>query len=131
MTVWILDGHGRLFDPPAQPTLSAPCTGEWDLLVGGEQAWAAHRTTGLRRTGTVCAEGPQGLILALERMGYVVVPRRPGIPTLRSDREGFSLRVELDGRSARLLGEDALAAAAAWISPANQIPAFQQNARLL
>lgn len=131
VTVWILDGHGRLFDPPAQPTLSSPCAGEWDLLVGVEQAWAAHRTTGLRRTGTVCAEGPQGLILALERMGYVVVPRRPGIPTLRSDREGFSLRVELDGRSARLLGEDALAAAAAWISPANQVPAFQQNARLL
>ena len=131
VTVWILDGHGRLFDPPAQPTLSAPCTGEWDLLVGVEQAWATHRTTGLRRTGTVCAEGPQGLILALERMGYVVVPRRPGIPTLRSDREGFSLRVELDGRSARLLGEDALAAAAAWISPSNQVPAFQQNARLL
>ena len=24
-----------------------------------------------------------------------------------------------------------LAAAAAWISPANQVPAFQQNARLL
>lgn len=131
VTVWVLDGRGRLFDPPAQPTPSAPCAGEWDLLVGVEQAWAAHRAAGLRRTGTVCAEGPQGLVLALERMGYVVVPRRPGIPTLRSDREGFSLRVELDGRSARLLGEDALAAAAAWISPANQIPAFQQNARLL
>ena len=131
VTVWVLDGRGRLFVPPDPPVPSAPCTGEWDLLVGVEQAWAAHRCAGLRRTGAVCAEGPQGLILALERMGYVVVPHRPGIPMLRSDREGFSLQVEQDGRSARLLGEDALAAAAAWISPANQIPAFQQNARLL
>lgn len=129
--IWVLDSQGRLFEPPAQPVPPAPCTGEWDMLVGVEQAWAAQRCAGIRRSGTVCVRGPQGLTLALERMGYVVVAPRRGVPLLRSDREGFSLSVELDGASSRLLGEDALAAAASWLPPASQIPAFHQNARLL
>ncbi|HIT01730.1 MAG TPA: hypothetical protein IAC21_02765 [Candidatus Enterenecus merdae] len=131
VTVWVLDGQGRLFEPPALPTATPAWTGEWDLLVGVEQAWAAHRAGRVHRAGPLCARGPEGLVLALERMGYELVPARPGIPVLRSDREGFSLQVELDGSAAPLPGEDALAAAAAWVPPAQLLPASQPGPRLI
>lgn len=131
VTAWVLDGRGRLFEPPALPPSAPTRAGEWDLLVGVEQAWAVHRAGRVRRSGPLCAQGPEGLVLALERMGYELVPARPGVPVLRSDREGFSLQVELDGSSVPLPGEDALAAAAAWIPPAQPLPASQPGPRLI
>ena len=101
------------------------------MLVGVDQGWAAARTAGIHRTGVVSVQGPDGLTLALERMGCVVVPPRRDVPLLRSDREGFSLTLETHGSSVPLPGEDALAAAAAWASRPEQIPAFRQDSRLL
>ena len=100
VTAWVLDGRGRLFEPPALPPSAPTRAGEWDLLVGVEQAWAVHRAGRVRRSGPLCAQGPEGLVLALERMGYELVPARPGVPVLRSDREGFSLQEFSSGETA-------------------------------
>ena len=131
VTCWVLDHLGRLFDPPAFRQPCSPCTGTWDLLVGVDQAWAADRCAGVRRSGSVCALGPDGLTLALERMGYIIVPPRPGVPTLRSDQEGFSLTLEWNGSTRSLPGTDALEAAASWRFDREQIPAFRPNTQLL
>lgn len=131
LTLWVMDGKGRLFDPPPLAGPPAPCTGEWDLLVGVEQAWAFARAREVHCQGAVCVRGPDALAQALERMGCALVPPRPGVPILCGDREGFTLEVELDGRPSPLPGEDALDAAAAWIQSAGQIPAFSRTLRLL
>ena len=132
ITTWLLDHRGRLLEPPerAEHPLS-PCAGQWDLLVGVDQGWAAERCAGRRRQGALAAQGPRALILALERLGYVVIPPRPGVPLFQSDPEGFSLQVEVDGRQVRLPGEDALDAAGAWTPAEGQIPALYPRPTLL
>lgn len=122
--VRVTDGDGALFSPPASP-VTAPCTGSWDLITGADSGWAARRAAGRGRMTTVAAEGPAALRLLLERMGCDVLDRpRPGVPCLKADRECFRLSVEWDGMTLLPPGEDALAAAANWLSEGRAVPAF-------
>lgn len=123
--VLVTDGQGRPFVPPAVP-VTAPCTGGWDQLTGADSGWAARRAVGRCRTEAVSAVGPAALKLLLERMGCDVLDRpQPGVPLLRADREGFRLTVERDGVILLPPGEDALAAAAAWLTEDRAVPAFK------
>ena len=120
----VTDEKGNDFTPAAAQ-IAAPCTGSWDLITGAESGWAARRTAGRVCRGTVAAEGPPALRLLLERMGCDVLDRpRPGVPVLRADREGFRLTVVQDGLTLLPPGEDALAAAANWLSEGRAVPAF-------
>lgn len=131
VTLWVLDGRGRLFSPPPRTCIPPPCTGSWDLLVGVDQSWAAHRAGETRQDGAVSIQGPVGLTLTLERIGYQVVPPASDIPLLRSDPEGFSLTLEYSGTTLPLAGEDAPAAAAAWLSQVRPLSALVPRPRLL
>ncbi len=106
----------------------APCTGRWDWLTGSDGGWAARRAGGKHCGGSVTAEGPAALKLLLERMGCDVLScAQPGVPVLKSDREGFRLSVEWNGVTLLPPGEDALAAAAAWLSEGRAVPAFKME----
>lgn len=123
--LWVTDGRGRPFSPPAA-AVTAPCTGDWDALTGANCGWAARRAGERRLAATVACAGPAALRLLLERMGCDVLDRpRPGVPLLRADREGFSLAVERDGARLTPPGEDALAAAADWLARERAVPAFK------
>lgn len=125
-TLLVTDGQGRPFSP-APGEVTAPCTGDWDLLAGADMGWAARRAVGFGRAGAVSAEGPAALGFLLERMGCdVVTGSRPGVPLLKADREGFRLTVEWDGVAFRPPGEDALAAAANWLIEGRAVPAFSE-----
>ena len=124
LDVHATDGKGNPFAPPAAQ-ITAPCTGSWDLITGADSGWAARRSAGRGRMGTVAAEGPPALRLLLERMGCDVLDRpRPGVPCLKADKEGFRLAVLQDGLTLLPPGEDALAAAANWLSEGRAVPAF-------
>ena len=124
LSVQVTDGEGAPFSPP-EVSVTAPCTGTWDLIAGADGGWAARRTAGRVRRETVAAEGPPALRLLLERMGCDVLDRpRSGVPVLRADREGFRLSVEWEGMTFLPPGEDALAAAANWLSEGRAVPAF-------
>lgn len=125
ISVSVTDGQGAPFSPAPAP-VTAPCTGSWDLITGADSGWAARRASGRGRTQPVAAAGPPALRLLLERMGCDVldVPR-PGVPLLRADREGFRLVVEWNGVTRLPAGQDALAAAAAWLREGRAVPAFQ------
>lgn len=131
LAFWVLDGRGRLFDPPDRSPIPPRRAGEWDMLVGADQAWAAARSADSGGSAVLSAQGPVGLILALERMGCSLVAPRPGVPLLRSDREGFSLTLEVNGRTSSLPGEDALAAAASWLGRRERRPAASPAPRLV
>lgn len=121
----VTDGRGAPFSPPPA-AVTAPCTGTWDVLTGADCGWAARRAGNLCRGGPVACAGPAALELLLERMGCDVLNRpRPGVPLFRSDREGLSLTVEWQGMTATPPGEDALAAAAAWLAGDRAVPAFK------
>lgn len=123
--VRVTDAQGRPFTPPPAE-MTALCSGGWDLFTGADSGWAARRAAGHRRAGAVAAEGPVALRLLLERLGCDVLDRaRPGVPLLRSDREGFRLTVEWEGMTLLPPGEDALAAAAAWLTEGRAVPAFK------
>lgn len=124
VSLLVTDGQGKAFSPdPAEVT--APCTGGWDLLTGADSGWAARRAAGRCRRAAVAAEGPVALGVLLERMGCDVLTRpRPGIPLLKADREGFRLAVEWEGMTFVPTGEDALAAAANWLTEGRAVPAF-------
>lgn len=123
--VQVTDGQGRSFSP-SERAVTAPCTGSWDLITGADSGWAARRAAGRGRMGAVAAEGPPALRLLLERMGCDVLDApRPGVPMLKTDREGFRLSVEWDGMTLLPPGEDALAAAAGWLSEGRAVPAFK------
>lgn len=124
--VHVYDRQGRTMTSGRITAASAaPCTGQWEQLVGADSGWASARVRGQRRGGAAAVEGPQALVLALERMGYAVVDRPAwGVPLFRTDREGFSLEVELNGRVFRPPGEDALAAAANFTESGRVMPAF-------
>lgn len=110
---FLLDSGGRPFTPNEAETADFSSVEEWDLLAGADCAWATERAADRRRQGVVSAQGPAALTLALERMGYEVLDRPvPGAPLFEADREGFRLRVELNGTSFSPGGVDALAAAA-------------------
>ncbi|MGN0985390.1 MAG: hypothetical protein ACI4OU_02760 [Candidatus Enterenecus sp.] len=122
---WVTDGGGLPFSPPAAE-VTAPCTGSWDALTGANCGWAARRAAGRSRMAAVCCDGPAALRLLLERLGCDVLDRpRPGVPLLTADREGFSLTVEWNGARWDPPGEDALAAAAAWLTRDQAVPAFK------
>lgn len=125
-TLLVTDEQGRAFSPkPGEVT--APCTGAWDLLTGADCGWAARRAVGRCRTVAVAADGPAALGFLLERMGCDVLTRpRPGVPLLKADREGFRLTVEWDGMIFVPPGEDALAAAANWLTEGRAVPAFSE-----
>ena len=124
LSVQVTDGTGAPFSPPER-VVTAPCTGSWDLITGADSGWAARRAAGRGRMGTVAAEGPPALRLLLERMGCDVLDLpRPGVPHLKADGEGFRLSVEWDGMTLLPPGEDALAAAAGWLSQGWAVPAF-------
>lgn len=124
VSLMVTDGQGRAFSP-GSGEVTAPCTGEWDLLTGADCGWAARRAAGRCRTGAVAAEGPAALGFLLERMGCDVLTHpRPGVPLLKTDREGFRLTVEWDGMAFDPPGEDALAAAANWLTGGRALPAF-------
>lgn len=123
--VQVTDGQGRSFSP-SERAVTAPCTGSWDLITGADSGWAARRAAGRGRMGAAVAEGPPALRLLLERMGCDVLDApRPGVPMLKTDREGFRLSVEWDGMTLLPPGEDALAAAAVWLSEGRAVPAFK------
>lgn len=127
VSVRVTNERGQPFVPPAAD-VTAPCTGSWDLLAGADGGWAARRASGRRRTGTVAAEGPPALRFLLERMGCDVLNYpRPGVPLLKADREGFRLTVEWDGLTLLPPGEDALAAAANWLTEGRAVPAFKME----
>lgn len=115
------DGHHKPRNAPAS-------TGRWDWLTGSDGGWAARRAGGRCCGGSVAAEGPEALKLLLERLGCDVLRcGGPGVPVLRSDREGFRLTVEWNGMTFLPPGEDALAAAAVWLSEGRAIPAFKME----
>ena len=124
VSILTADASGRELHPvPAE--ITAPCTGSWDRLTGADSGWAARRA--LERCGPalVSAEGPPALRLLLERMGCDVLDRpRPGVPMLRSDPGGFRLAVWHSGITEHPTGQDALAAAANWLSRRQAVPAF-------
>lgn len=110
---------------PAGTGVTAPCTGGWDLITGADGGWAARRVEGSCRATVVTVEGPPALRLLLERMGCDVLDRTvPGVPLLRSDREGFRLTVHWNGTVGHPEGCDALAAAVRWLSLGYAVPAF-------
>lgn len=118
------DSAGRELNPAAAKT-AAPCTGRWDLLTGVDGGWAARRAMGRCTATVVAAEGPAALKLLLERMGCDVLDRpRPGIPLLSSDPGGFRLTVRYEETTEHPPGQDALAAAANWLSRGQSVPAF-------
>lgn len=118
------DAAGRELRPSTAKT-AAPCTGRWDLLTGADGGWAARRAAGRCAAMVVTAEGPAALRLLLERMGCDVLDRpRPGVPLLSSDPGGFRLTVRHEGVVEHPAGQDALAAAANWLSHGQSIPAF-------
>lgn len=121
----VTDGRGEPFSPPAA-AVTAPCTGAWDALTGADCGWAARRAGDCRLGTAVACSGPAALKLLLERMGCDVLARpRTGVPLLTADREGFSLTVEWSGARLTLPGEDALAAAAGWLTRERAVPAFK------
>lgn len=124
--VYALDGQGRpLTGDGVIPAEEERLTGQWDLLAGADQAWAANRVADRRQRGVACAIGPAALTLALERMGYEVVSRPgPGIPLFRADREGFRLAVEHNGVVYHPAGTDALDRAVNFVLQPRAIPAF-------
>ena len=112
---WITDGAGKALEPsPAPGDGAAGCTGEWVYLNGAERAWAAARSAGVHRRGWVSAHGPDALVLALERMGYTLVPPQGEIPHFQADQEGLRLEVFQAGARVCPPGGDALAQAAAY-----------------
>jgi len=120
----VKDGQGRELIP-TRGNVENPCTGRWDLITGADSGWAARRAEGGCRTSVVAAEGPPALKLLLERMSCDVLDRpRPGVPLLSSDSEGFRLTVRWNGTVEHPEGQDALAAAAKWLSRAHAVPAF-------
>lgn len=125
--LFLMDGQGKRMTPVETDGTAKPCAGDWDLLVGADCAWAAHRAGTYREgLGTVCAQGPAALTLALERMGYEVADRPvPGAALFQADREGFSLQVEEGGASLTLQGEDALDALAGYTRLPQAVPAFR------
>lgn len=129
--VYLFDGRGRPLRPEKLPLPSpAGKTGQWDLLLGSDAAWAADRAGDLRLGGLVCARGPAGLALLLERMGCQVAERpRPGTTVLHAAREGFVLTAEAAGQTFRPPGTDALDAAARFLTRPMAVPAFgtEQN----
>ena len=127
--LFLMDGQGRRLTPAEADGPASPCTGEWDLLVGADCAWAAQRVGKYRgELGTVCADGPAALTLALERMGYEVADRPvPGAALFQADREGFSLRVEEGGGTFALQGEDALAGLSDYVQRPQAVPAFRPD----
>ena len=125
VSVFVTDGYGRPLSPVAAE-VTAPCTGRWDLLTGADGGWAARRASGRCRMEAVTADGPPALKLLLERMGCDVLDSpSPNVPRFRSDREGFRLVVEQDGRVVSPPGKDALDAAAQWLSGVRAVPAFR------
>ena len=82
-------------------------------------------------SGAVSAQGPAGLLLTLERMGCALVSPALGVPLLRADQDGFTLTLEQNGAAALLPGEDAPAAAAAWLSQGRPLSALVPRPRLL
>ncbi len=124
VSVQVTDGQGKPFSPP-ESAVTAPCTGSWDLITGTDSGWAARRASGHSCRATVSAEGAVALRLLLERMGCDVLDQpRAGVPHLRTEREGFRLVVERDGVTLIPTGEDALSAAAMWLSEGRAVPAF-------
>lgn len=124
VVIHLTDGSGKPFSPPSG-VVTAPCTGQWDLLTGADSGWAARRAVG-RCSGTAAVQGPMALKLLLERMGCDVLDRpRAGVPRLKADREGFRLTVEWNGLTLIPPGEDALAAAANWLTDGRAVPAFK------
>jgi len=124
--VYVLDQQGRSLsvDDAVSAGEERP-TGQWDLLAGADQAWAANRVAGRRQRGVACAIGPAALTLTLERMGYEVMSHpRPGIPLFRSDREGFHLAVEHNGVVYHPAGVDVLDRAVNFVLQPRAIPAF-------
>lgn len=127
LSVYVADGQGIPFSPPEAP-VTQPCTGNWDLLTGADGGWAARRASGHSRTGAVAAEGPPALRILLERLGCDVLDRPgDGVPLLKADREGFRLTVEWEGLTILPPGEDALAAAANWLTGERAVPAFKME----
>ena len=123
----LTDGQGRPFTPPSG-AVTAPCTGQWDLLTGADSGWAARRIASCRCSCGVAVQGPAALKLLLERMGCDVLDRpHAGIPLLKTDREGFKLTVEWNGMTLIPPGEDALAAAAGWLAEGRAVPAFKRE----
>lgn len=121
----VTDGSGKPFSPPPSE-VTAPCTGQWDLITGTDSGWAGRRAGALRRRDAVAVDGPLALRLMLERMGCDVLDHPgPGVPLLKTDREGLRLVVEWDGEAILPPGEDALAAAAGWLTEGRAIPAFK------
>ncbi|MBD5084376.1 MAG: hypothetical protein HDT33_04740 [Clostridiales bacterium] len=127
--LFLMDGQGKRLTPVETDGTVNPCTGGWDLLVGADCAWAAHRAGKYQgELGTVCARGPAALTLALERMGYEVADRPvPGAAVFQADREGFSLQVEEGDGTFALQGEDALAGLADYVRRPQAVPAFRPN----
>lgn len=124
IAVHLTDGRGNPFSPPSR-VMTAPCTGNWDLITGADSGWAARRVSCRSCSGAVAAEGPVALKLMLERMGCDVLDRpQAGIPLLKTDCEGFRLTVEWNGMTLLPPGEDALAAAASWLTEGRAVPAF-------
>ena len=64
-------------------------------------------------------------------MGCALVSPAPGVPLLRADQDGFTLTLEQNGAAALLPGEDAPAAAAAWLSQGRPLSALVPRPRLL
>lgn len=121
------DDRGRPLAPGKVPRQTGS-RGGWDRLWGADSAWVSHRAVSGCSGLVVAAEGPVALRLLLERMGCDVVERpRRGIPLLRSDREGFRLSLHRSDVAGILPGEDALAAAAAWLSRNQAVPAFKSE----
>ena len=124
VSVRVTDGRGNTLSPKAAEWVG-PCTGRWDLLTGADSGWAARRAARRRCDATVAAEGIPALRLLLERMGCQVLDRpQRGVPLLRTDVDGFRLTVEMDGMTLLPPGEDALSAAAVWLSEGRAVPAF-------
>ena len=125
--LFLMDGQGKRLTPVETDGAAKPCTGEWDLLVGADCAWAGHRAGPYQgELGTACAVGPAALTLALERMGYEVADRPiSGAALFQADREGFSLRVEEGGGTFALQGEDALDGLADYVRRPQAVPAFR------
>lgn len=126
VSLYVMDGAGQPIRLEELPLPAAgEAAGQWDLLVGADQAWASARSAGRRRSGVVCAQGMGALTLALERLGCEVTDRPvPGAPVFRADREGFLLTVEWDGALFHPVGADALAAAVEFAAPRAAVPAF-------
>lgn len=124
---FLLDGQGKPFTPVELGGPAPACTGEWDLLVGADCAWAANRAgTYQGNRGAACADGPAALTLALERLGYEAADRpAPGTAVFRADREGFALQVVEGGAALSLPGRDALAALAGYARRTRAVAAFR------